>query len=186
MNDKTPQVVQRYLSSLQLLGNHSLDQRADREGNGKLRFTDILFCTASGTPAEAVQCGQDLEISVAYRGDEDTFYRVSMSIGVYTLAGQCMLILSNEMVGTEFDLVPSRGQFSCLVRRLPLTPGQYYLNVYCTVNGVLADWVQQAAHLMVEAGDFFGTGRLPPQTHGGMLVTQDWRVKNMQGESPVR
>jgi lipopolysaccharide transport system ATP-binding protein len=183
MNDKTPQVIQRYLSSLQLLGGHPLGQRGDRDGNGKLRFTGITFCTANGSPAHAVQCGQDLEISVAYKGYEDTFHRVAMSIGVYTLTGQCMLILSNEMVGTEFDLVPSCGQFSCLVKRLPLTPGQYYLNLYCTVNGVLADWVQQAAHLMVEAGDFFGTGRLPPQTHGGILVAQDWRVKDMQGET---
>jgi lipopolysaccharide transport system ATP-binding protein len=185
MNDKTPQVVQRYLSSLQLLGAHPLGQRADREGNGRLRFTDIVFCTANGTPAEAVQCGRDLEISVAYRSDEDTLQRVAMSIGVYTLTGQCMLILNNEMVGTEFDLVPSRGQFSCLVRRLPLTPGQYFLNLYCTVNGVIADWVQQAAYLMVGAGDFFGTGRLPPQTHGGILVAQDWRATNIQGENPV-
>jgi len=45
------------------------------------------------------------------------------------------------------------------------------------VNGTIADWVQQAAILTVEAGDFFGSGRLPPKTHGGLLVLQEWNVE---------
>ena len=31
------------------------------------------------------------------------------------------------------------------------------MNLFCTVEGVLADWVQRAALLTVEPGDFFGT-----------------------------
>jgi hypothetical protein len=33
------------------------------------------------------------------------------------------------------------------------------------------------AILTVEGGDFFGSGRLPPQTQGGMLVLQEWNLE---------
>ncbi|NQU09149.1 ABC transporter ATP-binding protein, partial [bacterium] len=53
-------------------------------------------------------------------------------------------------------------------------PGRYLFNLYGEVNGVLADWLQQAGHLSVVGGDFFGTGRLPPASHGGLLIPHRW------------
>jgi lipopolysaccharide transport system ATP-binding protein len=97
--------------------------------------------------------------------------------------GECMLMLNSSMTGTEFQTLPSSGWIRCLIRRLPLTPGQYSLNLYCTVGGILADWVQQAALLTVDPGDFYGTGRLPPATHGGVLVEQTWEIDSMTPES---
>jgi lipopolysaccharide transport system ATP-binding protein len=46
----------------------------------------------------------------------------------------------------------------------------------------MADWVQRAALLVVEPGDFYGTGRLPPATHGGVLVKQTWELDAMSPE----
>jgi hypothetical protein len=49
-------------------------------------------------------------------------------------------------------------------------------NLYLTVGGELADWVQQAGSLDVAAGDYFGTGQL--KTHSeGFLVKHKWSVK---------
>jgi lipopolysaccharide transport system ATP-binding protein len=53
------------------------------------------------------------------------------------------------------------------------------------VNGIIADWVQQAALLTVEPGDFYGTGRLPPATHGGFLVPQQWKIQSNHTNSTV-
>jgi hypothetical protein len=36
----------------------------------------------------------------------------------------------------------------------------------------------QAVTLVVEPGDFFGTGRLPPQTHSGILLEQEWTANS--------
>jgi len=81
------------------------------------------------------------------------------------------------MVGTEFDSLPPNGRLCCRIERFPLSPGQYPITLFCRVNGNIADWVQQAALLSVEPGDFFGTGRLPQPAHGGGLVPQDWHVE---------
>jgi lipopolysaccharide transport system ATP-binding protein len=90
-----------------------------------------------------------------------------------------MLILNSEMVGTNFDTIPSSGRFTCRIERFPLAPGQYYLTLFCRINGAIADWVQQAALLIVEGGDFYGSGRLPPSSHGGFLVAQDWNLEEL-------
>lgn len=170
------EVVGAYLSSIPASGGPPLDQRRDRQGNGKIRFTGIAF-RSGGVHADAVQCGQDLEIVLAYRGGAGPLPNANVSIGIYTSSGQCMLVLNNEMAGAGFETVPSEGRMSCKVLRFPLAPGTYHVNLYGEINGVLADWVQQAAFLTVEGGDFFGTGRLPPTSHGGFLVPQGWRLE---------
>jgi lipopolysaccharide transport system ATP-binding protein len=179
MYDDTPTVVKQYLTSLKSAGTRPLGQRIDRQGNGRLRFTDIMFRSADGRPADVVQCGQDVSISVAYDAHGDTLKHVRMAATVYRINGECLLMLDSQIVDADFASVPPVGRFSCLINRLPLTPGQYYLNLYCEVSGAIADWVQQAAYLTVEAGDFFGTGRLPPQSHGGMLVPHSWCVSGL-------
>jgi lipopolysaccharide transport system ATP-binding protein len=181
----TKTVIDAYLSSIPALCRTPLEHRTDRQGNGRLRFTDIEFCSDEGVPTEVVQAGQTLLISVAYASTSDTVRNVEMSIDIFVQTGQCMLILNNEMVGADFESVPGVGRFSCRVEGFPLSPGQYYITLFCRVNGIIADWVQQATVLTVEPGDFYGTGRLPPATHGGFLIPQKWDVQSSLANSTV-
>jgi lipopolysaccharide transport system ATP-binding protein len=181
MSGKTDEVVTAYLSAFQGSAIQPLDECVDRQGDGRLRLTDIKFLSSNGRAAAVIRSGEDFEISIGYRSDAASLKNIALSAGIFTVNGQCMLLLSNEMVGVDFDSIPLHGRFTCLVKRLPLSSGQYYLNLYCEVNGIIADWIQEAVFLTVEAGDFFGTGRLPPQTHGGVLVPQRWRLTNEEG-----
>jgi lipopolysaccharide transport system ATP-binding protein len=173
----TTAVIDSYLAALPASSATPLDQRMDRQGDGRLRFTDIELLLEHNTSVEVVQSGRDVEFSVGYSSVDANLKNVQMSVDIYAASGQCMLILNTEMVGADFESVPSRGRFSCRVARFPLAPGQYFVTLFCMVNGIIADWVQQAMLLTVEAGDFFGTGRLPPSTHGGFLTLQDWHVE---------
>jgi lipopolysaccharide transport system ATP-binding protein len=181
----TKTVIDAYLSSIPALGQTPLEHRTDRQGNGRLRFTAIEFCSDEGVPTEVVQAGKTLLISVAYTSTSDTVKNVEMSIDIFVQTGQCMLILNNEMVGADFESIQGVGRFSCRVARFPLSPGQYYITLFCRVNGIIADWVQQAAVLTVEPGDFYGTGRLPPATHGGFLIPQEWEIQSNLTNSAV-
>lgn len=171
---RTREVLDAYLGLVATAGAQDLALRKDRQGDGKLRFTSLGFHAGDDVgPGDVVRCGEDLEFVVGYRATQN-LRNVSMSIVVYTLSGQVLFVLGNEMTGTAWETAPPEGYMSCQVRRLPLTPGQYAINLYCEANGMLADWVQSAASLTVEAGDFFGTGKLPPASHGGLLVDQEW------------
>jgi lipopolysaccharide transport system ATP-binding protein len=134
-----------------------------------------------GSPASVIQCSQDVEFSVGYTSDDADLKNVYMAIDIFALSGQCMLSLNNEMVGVGFGAAPSSGQLRCRIERFPLAPGHYTVTLFCRVNGTIADWLQQAAVLTVEPGDFYGTGRLPTPTLGGVMVPQRWRLEN-QGE----
>jgi len=173
----TRDVVDAYLSSVPTVDNASIRARTDRRGTGKLRFID-MDVAADGSSASVIQCGQDVEFSVGYTSAGADLKNVEMSIDIFTLSGQCLLILNNEMVGVEFGSAPSSGRFCCRIERFPVAPGQYHVTLFCRVNGTIADWLSEAAVLTVEAGDFFGTGRLPPSTHGGFLVPQCWRLES--------
>ena len=173
----TSDVIAAYLSSFQLSSRATLIDRRDRKGNGKLTFTDVEFLSETGTPNEIIQSGRDVQFSVGYKSLE-TQRNVEVSVELFAQSGQCMLIMNSEMVGVAFDSIPSTGRFTCRIERFPLSPGQYHLTLFCRVNGSIADWVQHAALVIVEGGDFYGTGRLPPSSHGGFLVAQDWNIED--------
>ncbi len=170
----TGEVIQAYMSSFMSNGEQTLGQRTDRKGDGKLRFRDVSFRSIGQTAAQSVQCGSDLEISLGYESKAESLRNTVLSITIHNAVGQCLLLFDNEMVGCDFASLPSTGRLNCLIKRFPLAPGQYHVNLYCEVNGSLADWIQQAAQLTVEPGDFYGTGRLPPASHGGVLVSHKW------------
>jgi len=171
---ETAAVVEEYLSLVSTVASQDLAQRTDRQGNGRLRFTRVGFRPDdSGQLSDMAQCGRDLEFVADFTSDGD-LTNVNASVAVYAPSGQCLIVLDSDMAWMMLDPVPKQGRFSCRIRRLPLAPGQYYLNLFCTAGGEIADWVQNAASFSVEAGDFFGSGKLPPAGHGGLLVEQEW------------
>jgi lipopolysaccharide transport system ATP-binding protein len=174
----TKDVIAHYLSEVGSVSGVPLEDRTDRRGSRKLIFTDFQLLSKDGTPTAVVQSGDDVEFSLGYRGNGGVIRNVEMSIDIFAQSGHCMMILNNQMLGVDFDLAPAVGRFRCRVKRFPLSPGQYYITLFCTVNGSVADWIQQAAVLTVEAGDFFGSGRLPPASHGGFLVPQEWHLED--------
>ncbi|MCL4460028.1 MAG: ABC transporter ATP-binding protein [Chloroflexi bacterium] len=168
-------VIEQYLNEMKLLAGVSLNGRTDRQGDGKMRLTEVVIRDGAGDPIELAVPGQDITIEIYYAAQELAPLRnVSMAIGLYGILGQFLLFCGNEMVGEPFEAIPPKGKMICRIPRFPLAPGRYALNLHCEVNGVLADWVQQASYLTVAEGDFFGSGRLPPSSHGGLLVPHTW------------
>jgi lipopolysaccharide transport system ATP-binding protein len=171
---ETADVIKEYLALASATASQNLAERTDRQGDGRLRFTGFSVRSGeNGQYSEMAQCGQDIEFVASFTNNGN-LRDVNASMAVYAPSGQCLIVLDTEMAGVSLDSVPRSGQFSCRIERLPLTPGQYSLNLYCTASGAIVDWVQNAATFTVEAGDFFGTGKLPSSAHGGLLVPQAW------------
>jgi lipopolysaccharide transport system ATP-binding protein len=168
-------VVTRYLSGRRRLSAIPLKERTDRQGDGRLRITGAFLWSGVDRATQVAASGEDLIFEIEYVGcDETPIHNVVMTIALYGPDGRFLFLCGNEMAGTRFERLPHRGRLVCRIPRLPLSPGVYDFNLHCTVNGILADWVQQAGRLTVAHGDFFGTGRLPPASHGGFLVPHEW------------
>ncbi len=162
------EVIAKYLQSSSDTDDRSLVTRTERQGNGKLRFVDFAV---SGVAASngIVMGGSPASFIVKYQGTPP-LRNVNVSLAFNTPLGEGVLYLSNALVGKNLDTLGPMGTFDFSFAKLPLLPGTYHINLHCTVNGVLADWVVDAARVHVIEGDYFGSGRVPPKGYGSVVV----------------
>src|SRR4051812_21611944 len=176
----TKDVIDRYVGLAEEIAGTDLAERTDRDGNGRMRFTDIAFREGNRLVDVPVS-GRDVDIVLHYRTAEGTEIRhPRIAVAVRTLLGESMLYLDSESVG-ELDTLPSTGEIRLRVPRLPLQAGRYIVTVSAAVGLDMLDWVQHACDLTVAEGDFFGTGYRPRDTHPSVLVEHSWQV----AETPV-
>jgi homopolymeric O-antigen transport system ATP-binding protein len=167
-------VIAHYIQKVADSNVQRLSSRVDRQGDGRLRITE--FQAVGNGVSAAPMCGDEAQFKITYRGS-DPLRNIHISMGFYNLYGEGALYLSNDLVSRSFEVIPANGTFTCQFDRLPILPGLYSINLYCTVNGILADWVTDAARVNIEDGDFYGSGKLPPKGYGSIAVPHDWFVQ---------
>jgi lipopolysaccharide transport system ATP-binding protein len=169
-------VIEQYMSAAVSGQVMQVGERQDRQGTGAIKIMEVSICDKKGSPIDKALSGQDISIPVSYQSrDGKPVSRLDLHVTFYTTLGQFMFNCSSEGSGYPFEALPAAGQVICHIPKLPLAPGRYVFNLFSTVGGEIADWVTQAGSLTVEAGDFFGTGKL--KTHDeGFLVSHSWTV----------
>jgi lipopolysaccharide transport system ATP-binding protein len=165
------QVLADYLASFASVEKSALHQRKDRHGDGKLRFTDVEVIGENG----AVHLGDAVQIRLHYEA-EGEFSNIMVGVGISSPLGEPVSLLSTRIAGEDFGRVPRQGAFVCAVPAFVLVPDRYSLNVYAEVNGLLADWVQNAHTFEVAETDFFGSGNLPAASHGRLVLEHSWSL----------
>jgi lipopolysaccharide transport system ATP-binding protein len=168
------EAIAAYLTQVHTLAQTKLSDRTDRQGNGKIRITDFRTFDAQANELEYIATGQEVDLRIYYTSKEDHLENVTASISINSQTGSVMSLLSNEMASAPFQDISGQGSMVCKIKKIPLAPGTYTVNVMIRSNEIIQDWLQEAATLVVEPGDFFGTGRMPPQSHGGVLLEQQW------------
>jgi lipopolysaccharide transport system ATP-binding protein len=167
-------IIERYLADMPTRGQPSGTTAAVDRAPG-ISVLGVSILDRAGRPIEVAYSGQDIDIAVRYQTpDGQSVSRVDVHIAFYTGLGQFMFNCSSEACGYPFDTLPSSGQVICRIPELPLAPGHYVFNLFSTVRGGIADWVERAGSLKVVAGDFFGTGQLKTHDHGLSSGTAGW------------
>ncbi|MFA6388556.1 MAG: Wzt carbohydrate-binding domain-containing protein, partial [Patescibacteria group bacterium] len=158
-----------------------LDQRKDRQGNGKIKITQIRFENFSSEAISILRTGQDVRIIFNYETDAtfSTVHDVIVSFPIMNQFGETFLNMINLATGNVFKTIPSKGQFILEWHNLPLMPGTYYFNTFVSASNVITDWIIDAGCFEVEYGDFFGSGQLPPEGQGNVLLKHDWLVRDL-------
>jgi lipopolysaccharide transport system ATP-binding protein len=168
------EVIGAYLERVLAADKVSLADRTDRRGDGKLRFTSFALHGASG-PAPSVASGEATTLAFRFRAAEPP-RAVVVAIGVRGHMEEPLFHLWTSVTQNDFETLPREGEIRCRLPAIPLQPGRYTFNIFCTVAGEIADWVQNAGTIQVTPGDFFGSGRLPPADQGPVLVKHSWEV----------
>jgi lipopolysaccharide transport system ATP-binding protein len=174
--------VDKYLQSIEKRAYLPLVERLDREGSQIFKFVAFELRNIDGLPLQYFYSGQDAVIAITYQSNTCRILRnVHIAIGVHGRFDEHLFHLSTSVNGFDFDRIPESGTILCKIPHLPLQPGRYNFNLYCTVAGGIADWVQNAGIIEVEAGDFFSTGRLPPPNQGPFMVQHSWSIYLTEG-----
>ena len=168
--------VQQYLTQVHKITKTKLAERTDRQGNGRVRIEDFATFDNQGNELEYLATGQEVDFRIYYSGNETNVQNVSVAIGITSNVGAFVSMLSNQVAGDNFESIARDGYFTCKIKKLPLMPGNYTAGLIIRSNDVILDWIQQAVTIVVEPGDFYGTGRMPPASHSGVLLEQEWTL----------
>lgn len=99
-----------------------------------------------------------------------------IAVGLFNDSG-INVVLSSEMI---VDVVrPLSGETDVVCFTLPknpLTPGRYQVVLFLETSGVIQDWVNEGISINVEAGDFYGSGRMCPAGYEGRAVLVDYSM----------
>ena len=176
------QAIAHYLRSLDG-STPSLRERVDRQGSGALRVVAIEFRDTQGNVLPVVTSGQDVDVYLHYETTQDApRHKVLAGLSFRTQLDTPVFLQHNRLSADVFDPLPPHGAFVCRILKLPLPPATYRIGYSIMPehgrSGQYMDSLADAAALTVVAGDFFGSGEVPPATHGSCLVSASWRVES--------
>jgi len=168
-------VVAKYIQSLSTRADQDLSL-IKREGALTPVIRKIEFLDESGLPATTTKVGSTLFLRVHYRHTEP-LKNAYFGLRFETASGINVFWLQTRMQNAQLpDVLPASGIIECRIPELSLVPGLYFLTPGCGSGNTQLDVVPKAGQLQVVESDFFGTGKLPPQSLGLVVVDAAWEA----------
>ncbi len=174
----TGDVLTQYIADAGLRAATDLDRREDRQGDQSIRFSALELVNGLGEVVSQIISGEDATFRLHLVLDEPLPKNaVYVGLSIRGRHDEKLIEMATEYTGfTGPAELQHSSVVECRVPRLPLAPGRYYINLYSAAQGSVADWVAHAHVLDVVEGDFFGSGRLPPDHGGRILVPHAWHL----------
>jgi lipopolysaccharide transport system ATP-binding protein len=171
------EIVQLYLARNINNSGVNLAERTDRSGNGLARVNMISMADANGAALDIIISGQDVTVLVDYEIPAGVIIERGVCILVFkTQLGQPLFTCSTRLFD-EYMRLAQHGRLLCYIPHFPLNQGSYYIDIYLKQGNHshdVLDSVEQAIHIQVVVGDFFGTGRAANPESSPALVEHSW------------
>ena len=172
----TGKVIQNYLSRQSPFSKVTLLSREDRKGIGEIIFSDIQFLDNRKTPLVCALSGQDVIIRLFYQSRSKKIFRNCIASVVVFKNQRPYFNLSTDLVDSKQLDLRGEGFIDFIIPRLPLSGSTYQLTVFLESNKEIQDWVIDAGEMVVEDGDFYGTGKnYPSRGWQGLTVLVNYR-----------
>jgi lipopolysaccharide transport system ATP-binding protein len=150
-----------------------LADRTDRDGNALLKFKEVEILNENNQLIKYPVCGQAIVFRLHYQAYQ-SIRDVSIALGFYSMSGDVKVVLWTNLLNANYNLSAEEGILECQLKRFPLSPGTYFVNIFSQSNGEILDWVQEALIIEVQDGDYYGSGKLLNASHQGVLVEHSW------------
>lgn len=158
-------VLAEYLVSTKI-ENVKLSENTNRKGNGFLKFTDGFFISDNDNNIETFK---DLKIKLNFELNfPSKIMQSRIDIGINNFMGDRVAWLSSNVVISEFSIFSNSIEF--LIKDLPLSPGDYTLNLFSEINNEIADWLTEVMPFTIIEKDYYKTGKLTLKNQGNILL----------------
>ena len=170
------EAIHRYMREIKsIVLNTRIAERLDRTGSQWLKFTKVILCDFEGNELKKVISGKDLLLKIYYKSEKEVSNAsVLISFNIRSAQGYLLTNLNSFDSGQELLDIYQNGCFNCYWPRFNLRSGSYDCNLFCSVNGDIVDWMQNAFIFNVEDGDYYNTGKLISRTQGDILINYSW------------
>lgn len=186
--DKVNEIISQY--SYDLIGETTqtaLGDRTDRTGNGAVRLTSLHIEDTRGARLEAVRSGQDIVFVFGYRSANDRpVDNVDIGLSLGYGDHHLLTVLYSSYMGQTLKRLDSIGEVRCRVNSLPIAPGRYLIGARVMIGQDEADWPRDGVgEMIVEPGDFFGTGSSGYENGAPLLIRGEWQVEKFSSASAL-
>ena len=174
----TIDVIEKYVSKSIAFSLISLFDRKDRKGDGSILFTGVSFHSENDDEVKAFHTGQNAKFIIHFKNcTQKELKNLSVALCIDNYMGERIAILYNDLTDEVFNNVSLNiTKIEIIVEHLPLVAGKYGFTLFSKVNNVIGDWIQNAGFFDVEEGDFYGTGRTPPEGQGFFLMNHKFKI----------
>ncbi|MFB3764918.1 MAG: ABC transporter ATP-binding protein [Methanotrichaceae archaeon] len=174
-------VIAEYVKDVFFINHSSLSDRSDRVGNQLLKFTKVEVSDSNGNKINQVISGESIYFRIYYESLKSIKEaQVNIAFNVKTELGYTLTNLNSVDSGFETLDIFKEGFFECFWPKFNLKAGSYSCALFCSINGQIADWIQDAFTINVENGDFFGTGKIIDRSQGELLIEHYWKCHEVE------
>ncbi len=168
-----PQAISAYLEQNKTRMVANLEERTDRQGNGRVRATALRIYNSAGEQTDIIKMLDSFTVEVDIVGTLKNAV-IGVLFGNY-FRPQMIRGYSWEQVAESIHL-NGQNLIRCHFESFPMMHGEYDIHIWIGQLGELADSVENAATLTVEAQDVFGTGRVPDPLGGVAVCKVKWEI----------
>jgi len=137
----------------------------NREGDGRIIVSKIELKNSAGHN-NMVASGEEVYFDFYLKTSKEVKGKMQFAIGIDNQLSQRIAIINSEWKYEGFDYTSQHKIFRFNIKNFPLAQGTYFLTTYCTLNGVLTDWVKRAISFEVNSSDFYNVDRVVPGHQG--------------------
>lgn len=148
-----------------------------RTGNGRLRVLGFQLESPQGEPLTHASSGQDVVFAFRFANSSlRAGEPISLGFSINTDTEFPLALHYSSHCAADLRNLPEQGLIRCLVRSLPLAPGNYLLGVRVEAAGDDADWPKILVPFSVLAGDFYQIGAPHMENWAPILLRGEWNV----------
>lgn len=177
MDGDIDSVINTYLSRRRRASGGEL-AGLPRDGTGEVRFREVAITGEDGNPD--VFADRPVMITLRFSATSPVpAETLSLSVGVNHIFGERLVTLWNRFdPGQPLTdaLIEDGTEITCYIPKLPLRPGRYPITLYLDRGGEIIDHIDNQVEFTILPSDFFGTGWLPSESQGVLMVPHEWRV----------